>query len=59
MNAYNSYIVNGVLQKTYIASVGGYKYHVAQGIKAFKSLTDAMLYCDEVMDLTGVVLTIR
>ena len=59
MDTYNSYIVNGILQKTYIASVDGYKYHVAQGTKAFKSLTDAMLYCDKVMDLTGVILTIR
>jgi len=29
-----AYLVHGILKKTYVASVGGYKYHVAQGVKA-------------------------
>lgn len=55
----DNYIVDGILRKTFVASIGGYKYHVANGRKVFASLTDAMLYCDKVLDLTGVVLAIR
>ena len=40
-----AYIVDGILRKTYVASIGGYKYHVASGRKAFESETDAQLYC--------------
>lgn len=53
------WVVNGVLHKTYVPSVGGYKYTVKAGRKAFKSQTDAMLYADKVEDLTGVILTIK
>lgn len=52
-------VVNGILKKTYVASIGGYKYHVAQGVKGFKSLEEACDYCDKVEKLTGVILTIR
>lgn len=54
-----AYLVHGLLKKTYVASVGGYKYHVAQGVRAFESATDEELYADRVEDLTGVILTIK
>lgn len=54
-----AYLVHGLLRKTWVASVGGYKYHVGQGVKAFTSATDAQLYADKVEELTGVVLTIK
>lgn len=54
-----AYLVHGILKKTFVASVGGYKYHVGQGVKAFESATDAQLYADKVEDLTGVILTIK
>ena len=54
-----AYLVHGILRKTYVASIGGYKYHVGQGVKAFTSATDAQLYADKVEDLTGVVLTVK
>lgn len=54
-----AYMVHGLLKKTWVASVGGYKYHVAQGVRAFESATDAQLYADKVADLTGVILTIK
>lgn len=54
-----AYLVNGILRKTFVASIGGYKYHVGQGYKAFESATDAQLYADRVEELTGVILTIR
>lgn len=54
-----AYIVDGILKKTYVASIGGYKYHVASGRKAFESATDAQLYADKVEDLTGVILAIK
>lgn len=53
------YKVYGILKKTYVPSIDGYKYHVEQGIKAFDSATDAQLYADKVEDLTGVILTIK
>lgn len=53
------WVVNGILHKTYVPSIGGYKYTVMQGRKAFKSQTDAMLYADKVEELTGVILTIK
>ena len=54
-----AYLVYGILRKTYVASVGGYKYHVGQGVKAFTRATDAQLYADKVEDLTGVILTVK
>lgn len=54
-----AYFAHGILKKTFVASVGGYKYHVAQGVRAFESATDAQLYADKVADLTGVILTIK
>ena len=54
-----AYLVYGILKKTYVASIGGYKYHVAQGVKAFESATDAQLYADKVEELTGEILAIK
>lgn len=54
-----AYLVHGLLKKTWVASAGGYKYHVAQGVRAFESATDAQLYADKVEDLTGVILTVK
>lgn len=53
------YFVDGILKKTYLPSVGGYKYHLDNGVKAFENQTDAVLYADKVEKLTGVILAIR
>ena len=50
--------VSGNLQKTYIPSVGGYKYSVGNQNKYFNSPEEAASYADKVMDLTGTVLSV-
>ena len=53
-----SFKVSGNLQKTYVPSVGGYKYSVGNQSKTFKSPEEAAAYADKIMDLTGVVLSV-
>lgn len=53
-----SFKVSGNLQKTYIPSIGGYKYSVGNQAKYFNSPEEASNYANKIMDLTGTVLSV-
>lgn len=53
-----SFKVSGNLQKTYIPSIGGYKYSVGNESKTFKTPEEASAYADKIMKSTGIVLSV-
>lgn len=53
------YEVSGILKKTYIPSVDGYKYSVDYGTKKFKTLEEASAYADQIAKYTGIYVRVK